>query len=57
MGRHLRPRVLKAQEGFHPNEESPQGYPQVLLCAKVRKLPDVPETNLASYVNVAEEQL
>jgi hypothetical protein len=49
--------VVKAQEGFHPDEESPRGYPQVLQWAKVLKLPDVPETNLASYVNVVEEQL
>jgi hypothetical protein len=49
--------VLKSQEGFHLDEESPKEYPQVSLCAKVRKLLDVPETNLASYVNVVEEQL
>jgi hypothetical protein len=49
--------VLKLQEGFHPGEESPQEYPQVLLCARVWKLLDVLETNLASYMNVAGEKL
>jgi hypothetical protein len=47
----------RVTRGFHPDEESPQGYPQVLLYAKVVKLPDVPGTNLASYVNVVGEQL
>jgi hypothetical protein len=49
--------VIKEQEGFHPDEENPLECPQVCLDVKGVSLPDVPVTNLASYVNVAGEQL
>jgi hypothetical protein len=49
--------VIKEQEGFHPDEENLLECPQVCLDVKGVSLPDVPGTNLASYVNVAGEQL
>jgi hypothetical protein len=47
----------KGTRGIHPDEENPLGCPQVCPDVKGVRLPDVPETNLASYVNVAGEQL
>jgi hypothetical protein len=49
--------VIKEQEGSHPDEENPLGYPQVCPDVKGVSLPDVPETNLASYVTDAGEKL